>query len=97
MNIIDLMKHYPFVKKEDVLYTIIYSMLFWTIIGISSIAMTLLFPLLFFFTLVSLLFYKIRYKDFPDEEELEKYEDVILHKKNLHVNYHHCNDVIRFI
>ena len=96
MNIAELMKHYPFVKKEDILYTIIYSILFWTVIGLSSITMTLLFPLLIFFTLVSLLFYRIRYKDFPDEEELEKYEDEILHRKNLSINYHHYNDVIRF-
>ena len=92
MNIAELMKHYPFVKKEDILYTIIYSILFWTVIGLSSITMTLLFPLLIFFTLVSLLFYRIRYKDFPDEEELEKYEDEILHRKNLSINYHHYND-----
>ena len=87
---------YPFLNESESLLTITYSILFWLLIGVSSCTIVLLFPFLFVFGSIFFIFYKVRYREFPDYEELEDLENEIINGKKMNIDYSHYTDDLEF-
>ena len=83
---------YPYINQTEAMYTIIYAVLFWTMIGFTGITILMILPLLIVFGVLYFYYYKLAYKDFPDNDEIEKLEDKIINQHSNNLLYYHDNE-----
>tara|TARA_A100001388_G_C28768574_1_gene502351 strand:- start:1206 stop:2486 length:1281 start_codon:yes stop_codon:yes gene_type:complete len=83
---------YPYINQTEAMYTIIYAVLFWTMIGFTGITILMILPLLIVFGVLYFYYYKLAYKDFPDNDEIEKLEDKIINRHSNNLLYSHHNE-----
>tara|TARA_B100001093_G_scaffold24249_1_gene21432 strand:- start:5331 stop:6611 length:1281 start_codon:yes stop_codon:yes gene_type:complete len=83
---------YPFITQKEALFTIIYSILFWCTIGLTSFTILLILPFVVIFGMLYFYYYNLSYKDFPEKKEIQLLEDKIILSSCPNLNYSHHNE-----
>ena len=83
---------YPFITHKEALFTIIYSILFWCVIGLSSTAILFILPFLVIFGILYFYYYNLTYKDFPSGKEIELLENELILSNCPGLRYSHNNE-----
>lgn len=80
---------YPYINQEEALYTIIYAVLFWSLVGLTSTVILCVLPFLIIFGILYFCYYDLTYKDFPDKDKIQLLEDKIIQKHSPELIYTH--------
>ena len=83
---------YPFITHKEALFTIIYSILFWCVIGLSLTAILFILPFLVIFGILYFYYYNLTYKDFPSGKEIELLENELILSNCPGLRYSHNNE-----